>query len=93
MLLLQSELFWCSFLEDFRKKCRNFPSAFEQGTKKWEAHNEKCFKAGEVLWDYGTIINILLKTTQKKAPQGKMWKFFLLDTFKTKFWMENLIKK
>ena len=48
-------------------------------------HNQKLFRAGEASWDLGTFINILLKTAEKKAPQGKFWEFFLLDTLKLHF--------
>ena len=31
-----------------------------------------------------------IKKSRKKAPQGKILEFFLLDTYKTTFWMANL---
>ena len=29
------------------------------------------------------------KNTRNKDPWGKNWEFFLLDTFKTIFWIKN----
>ena len=34
-----------------------------------------------------------LNTPEKEASQGNILKFFLLDTLKTTFWMENLIQR
>ena len=34
-----------------------------------------------------------VKNKKKKAPQGKISKFFLLDTLKTTFWIENLTQR
>ena len=36
------------------------------------------------------MINIWLKTQEKKAPQGKICKVFLLNALKTTFGKENL---
>ena len=58
-----------------------------------QTRNQKFFRAGEVSWDYGTFINILLKTPEKKAPQGKAWEFFLPDTPKTTFWIGKFNSK
>ena len=38
----------------------------------------------------GTPINISSNIPEKKAPQGKILKFFLWDTLKTTFWLVNL---
>ena len=56
-----------------------------------QARNQNFFRAGEVSWDEGTFINILLKTPEKKAPQGQIWEFFLLDTLQTT--LENVTQK
>ena len=39
--------------------------------------NQAFFRAGEVLWNQGTLINILSKKQKKKGPTGKSWDFFL----------------
>ena len=31
-----------------------------------------------------------IKKSRKKAPQGKILEFFILDTLKTTFWIANL---
>ena len=41
----------------------------------------------------GHFYKRFVKNTRKKAPQGKIWEFFLLDTLKTTFWMENLTQR
>ena len=38
----------------------------------FQAHNQKFFRAGEVLWSYGTLMNFSLKTKKK----GPTWKYF-----------------
>ena len=50
-----------------------------------QARNQKFFRTGEMSWNQGTSINILLKGQEKKNPLGKIWKFFLLDTGKNTF--------
>ena len=40
-----------------------------------------------------TSIKILLQTSEKETPQGNILTFFLLDTLKTTFWMENLTQR
>ena len=46
-----------------------------------------------VLWNKDTLINISLKTQEKKALHGNIVEFFLLHTPKTTFWMENLTQR
>ena len=41
----------------------------------------------------GHFYKHFVKNTRKKAPQGKMWEFFLLDTLKTTFLMESLTQR
>ena len=50
-----------------------------------QARNQKFFRAGEMSWNQGTLINILLKGQEKKTPLGKIWDFFLRDTGKNTF--------
>ena len=52
-----------------------------------QVRNQKFFRAGEILWNLGTSINISYKAQEKKGN------FFLLDTLKTTFWMENLTQR
>ena len=47
-------------------------------------HNQEYFRAREVTWNKGTLINNS-STIERKAPQGKTSQFFLLDTLKTAF--------
>ena len=47
-----------------------------------QARNQKFFRAGEVLWNYNTLISILSKT-KKKGPTGKNFGFF---------WMKNVTR-
>ena len=50
---------------------------------KTQARNQKFFRAGEISWNQGTLINLLLKKKQgKKALQGKTWELLFLDTLK-----------
>ena len=57
------------------------------------ACNHKFFRIGEVSWNYGTSINISSKSQEKKAPHGNILEFFLLNSLKTKLWMENLTQR
>ena len=50
-----------------------------------QARNQKFFRAGEMSWNQGTSISILLKGQEKKTPLGKIWEFFLRDTGKNTF--------
>ena len=43
------------------------------------------FWSGEVFWNKGTLISISSATHEIKAPQGKMFEFFLLDNLKATF--------
>ena len=45
------------------------------------------------MWNFSTLINISLKTQDQKAPQGNILEFFLQDTIKATFWMENLTER
>ena len=51
--------------------------------------NQELFRTGEFYWSKGTLINISSKTHKRKAPEGKISKVFLPDTFKTAFQMRN----
>ena len=44
--------------------------------------NQEFFRAGKVSWNKGHLTNISFATHIKKAPQGKMSKFFFLDPLK-----------
>ena len=37
-------------------------------------------RAGQILGNDGTLINILTTTRKRNGPQGRIWEFFLLDT-------------
>lgn len=50
-----------------------------------QACNKEFFGAGEVFWNKGTLISISSATHEIKAPQGKMFEFFLLDNLKATF--------
>ena len=53
--------------------------------------NQEFFRAGEVSWNKGALINIILSTAyERKAPQGKILEFFLLDALKVTFEMRHL---
>ena len=41
----------------------------------------------------GHIYKHFVKNTRKKAAHGNIWWFFLLDTLKTTFWMENVTQR
>ena len=64
---------------DYIRKCLKHPGAQTEFSR-----------AGEVLRNLGTSINLSSKTQEKKATQGKNLDIFLLDTLKTKFWLEDL---
>ena len=53
--------------------------------KQTQLRNQKFFRAGEVLWNLGTTINISSKTLEKRPHREKCWSFFVLDTLKTAF--------
>ena len=61
----------------------------------WEqVCNQNLFRAGG--WGFvelGHVINISSRTQEKEAQQGNILEIFVLDTFKTTFWMENLTKR
>ena len=56
-------------------------------------HSQIFFKVGEVSWNQGNLINISSKAQEKKAPQGEVLEFFLLNTFKPTFSMGNLTQR
>ena len=58
-----------------------------------QARNQKFFRAGEVSSNLDISINISPKTQEKKASQGKILEFFLLETLKTTFLIENLAQR
>ena len=59
-----------------------------------QARNQKSFRAREISRNLDTSIIILSqKHKKKKVQQGKFLEFFLLDTLKTTFWMENLTQR
>ena len=58
----------------------------------YQVCNQESFRAGEVSWNEGTSISILSTTHQRKAPQGKILAFFLLDTLKTGFQTRRLTR-
>ena len=43
--------------------------------------NEEFFRAGEVSGNKGHLINISSPTYERKAPQGRILEFFLLDNY------------
>ena len=45
------------------------------------------------LWNWVTSINISSKTQEKEALPRSVLEIFLLDTLKTKLWMENLTQR
>ena len=55
-----------------------------------QVRNQELFKAGEVLWNQGTSINISSKTHERKVLLGKILEYFLQDTVKISFPMKNL---
>ena len=59
----------------------------------FQAHNQEFFRAGKASWNEGTSINILPIKHQRKAPQGEIWSFFLLDALKTAFQVRKLSEK
>ena len=48
---------------------------------------------GEGVWNWDTLISISSKAQEKETPHENILKFFLLDTLKTLFWMENLTQR
>ena len=67
-----------------------FGSKIEQPKKNHTAEMQPgTFRTGEFYWSKGTLINISSKTHKRKAPEGKISKVFLPDTFKTAFQMRN----
>ena len=62
----------------------------ERFAKTVQVHSQTFFRTAEVSWNQGTsIITFRQKTQEKKAREI----FFLLDTLKTTFGMENLIQR
>ena len=55
--------------------------------------NQKLFRAEEVSWNLGTSINISRKTQEKRSHKEIFWSFFIEDTHKLIFWMENSIQR
>ena len=55
--------------------------------------NKEFCRAGKFFWNNGTSTNISSITHERKAPHGKISKFFLLDTLKTKSEVRNLTCK
>ena len=53
----------------------------------------------DIFQDRGGLVKLghfdkhFIKKSRRKAPQGKILEFFLLDTLKTTFWMANLTKR
>ena len=47
-------------------------------------------KEGRAFVELGHSDKHFIKNTRKSSPQGNILEFFLLDNFKTKFWMGNL---
>ena len=41
----------------------------------FQAHIQKFFRAGEVLWSYGTLMNFSSKTKEKRSHREKCWSF------------------
>ena len=76
---------WCFILKIWVVHC----AIIEGRVSKIQGRNQNFFRAGEVLWNQGALINISLKNKRKKDPAGKNWEFFLLDTLKTISWIEN----
>ena len=66
----------------YSKHCQKFKNSA------WVQVHIQFWGAREVLWNYGTLINILSKTQEEKAKQGNILEFFLLDTLKTIFWIK-----
>ena len=64
---------------------------FQQNTKK-QVRKQNFFKAGDVSLNQDTSINIVSKT-RKKVLEGNILEYFLFDTIKTTFRMENLAKR
>ena len=60
---------------------------------RWAARNFLRHEGGERWWKYSTLINISSKAQEKRDPQGNILEFFLLDTLKTTFWIENLTQR
>ena len=53
--------------------------------------NQEFFRALDVSWNDDISITISSAIQKKKAPQGKMFEFFLLKILKTRFYVKNLI--
>ena len=82
-----------SFLGYFAKHHRTYHpkySVTSTKTSMWQARDQEFFRAGEVFWNEGTLINILSTTRWRKAPQGKISEFYLLEALKTAFQMRHL---
>ena len=88
--------YWAAFeTEAYSEDCQTFKmELFVKKNNTWvQAHNQKFFSSGEVSWNEGTSINISSKTQERKAPQGNVLEFFLLDTIKSTLWMKNLTQR
>ena len=67
-----------------------FQKNFSYETVRRQGRNQEFFRAGEFSWNQGTLINISFITHERKAPQGKIWGFFLPETHKTTFFKWNI---
>ena len=66
-------------------KKTDFPRRKSLNELKYERSSQEFFRAGEVIWNKYTSINISSATHERKAPLGKIRSFFRLDTLKTAF--------
>ena len=48
-------------------------------------HNQRFFGAGQASWNKSTLINTSYTTYKRRAPQGRIFLFFLEDILKTAF--------
>ena len=61
---------------------------------KTQARNQKFFRAGEISWNQGTLINLLLKKNKEKKPlRENLGNFFSLILLKTTPLIENLTQR
>ena len=78
------ELIYCKWV-NLQKPRYQDESQDEMLSWKLQAHNQGFFGAGQVSWNRSTLINTSCTTYKRRAPQRKIFLFFLQDILKTAF--------
>ena len=71
-------------------KAQSLSSSLNHNDNYHFGEQPEIFQGRESFVKLGHFDKHFIKKLRKKAPQGKILEFFLLDTLKTTFWMANL---